>query len=150
MKGSKEESSRNIHEKWRKIIGSALSDNQESRDHSKSLSKDIEAPKETFNERAVDVPETMVEMQKLDKKDQLKVNRPTSELSFQSINEISSIGEPNPDERGSLCNRLINENNAPKTIVLQPENIPEEVDILSKKPPKIWISKSASMDDDLD
>ena len=149
VKGSKEESSRNIHEKWRKIIGSALSDNHESRDHSKSLSKDIEAPKETFNERAVDVPETMVEMQKLDK-NQLKVNRPTSELSFQSINEISSIGEPNPDERGSLCNRLINENNAQKTIVHQPENIPEEVDDLRKKPPKIWISKSASMDDDLD
>ena len=93
VKGSKEESSKNIHEKWRKIIGSALSENHESRDQSKSLSKDVEAPKEPFNERAIDVPETMVEMQKLGKKDQLKVNRPTSELSFNSINEISSIGQ---------------------------------------------------------
>ena len=119
------------------------------------MQKDVEASKdETFNERAVDVPDTMVELQKIDKKQERHltvVKRPTSELSFQSINEISSIGEPNPDEHGSLCNRFNFENiiSHPKPIE-QPIQIPKEVDESSKKPPKIWISKSASMDDDLD
>ena len=113
--------------------------------------KDVEASKdESFSERAVDVPTTnttIVELQKIDKKENyLATNRPTSELSFQSINEISSFGEPNPDEHGSLCNRFNFENSHKKVLVHQPQ----EVEELSKKPPKIWISKSASMDDDLD
>ena len=114
--------------------------------------KDVEASKdESFSERAVDVPTTnttIVELQKIDKKENyLATSRPTSELSFQSINEISSFGEPNPDEHGSLCNRF-NFENAPHKKVLVHQ--PQEVEELSKKPPKIWISKSASMDDDLD
>ena len=116
------------------------------------MQKDVEASKdETFNERAVDVPETMVELQKIDKKQErhLTVVRPTSELSFQSINEISSIGEPNPDEHGSLCNRFNFDNIIPNPKPIE-QSKPKEVDESSKKPPKIWISKSASMDDDLD
>lgn len=102
------------------------------------------------------MPDAMVELQKIDKKQEQRhlvvVKRPTSELSFQSINEISSIGEPNPDEHGSLCNRFNFDNIIPNTkpIQQQPIQIPKEVDESSKKPPKIWISKSASMDDDLD
>ena len=97
----------------------------------------------------------MVELQKIDKKQEQRhlvvVKRPTSELSFQSINEISSIGEPNPDEHGSLCNRFNFDNIIPNPKPIeQPIQIPKEVDESSKKPPKIWISKSASMDDDLD
>ena len=70
-----------------------------------------------------------------------------SEQSFQSVNEISSMGEEptTPDgggEKGSLCNRFILE----AAIVEQNiENMP-----LAVAAPKIWISKSASMDDNLE
>lgn len=79
------------------------------------------------------------------------------------------MGEPGtPDERGSLCNRfmILDSNNASITQSLDAASIrpplqksekvekslegkiekPEKF----KKPPKIWISKSASMDDDLE
>ncbi len=90
--------------------------------------------------------------------------RPQSVLSFTSINEISSIGEPQtPDERGSLCNRFILEaglatsgsgGTQPQPLQRQQSyevtEVLDEEEELRKRPPKIWISKSASMDDDLE
>lgn len=83
--------------------------------------------------------------------------RPMSESSFHSINEISSLGEPQtPDERGSLCNRFILEagmkfnTEAFKDIIATNDDDVIDDHQKDKRPPKIWISKSASMDDDLE
>ena len=62
-------------------------------------------------------------------------------MSFQSVNEISSIGQPITPQ-GSLCNTF----NFDSTNGDQNKSKQDE----PKRPPKIWISKSASMDDDLD
>ena len=79
-------------------------------------------------------------------------NRPESEMSFQSVNEISlDINSPDKMDKGSLCNRFnivqpeieTAENDEPEVINVEK---PEEEENL---PPKIWISKSASMDEDL-
>ena len=138
-----------INEKWNSILGTAFSGPQ-----------DIEAG----TRKKPKIPQISQNMKnKLLKvsanaKNNLQVKRPKSDLSFQSINEISSIGEepctPNKNEKGSLCNRFnldskvdleIREEeeiiDSPK-VIINPENV--------EKPPKIWISKSASMDDDLE
>ena len=67
-------------------------------------------------------------------------------MSFQSVNEISSFGQPNTPQ-GSLCNTfyLENSNGAAEAS----HSVTTETEVTSSKPPKIWISKSYSMDDDL-
>lgn len=67
-------------------------------------------------------------------------------MSFQSVNEISSFGQPNTPQ-GSLCNTfyLENSNGAAEASHI----VSTETEVTSSKPPKIWISKSYSMDDDI-
>ena len=63
------------------------------------------------------------------------------------MNEISSFGLPNTPQ-GSLCNTfyLENSNGAAEASQI----ITTEAEVTSSQPPKIWISKSYSMDDDID
>ena len=104
----KNDSKDNIQDKWKKVLALAQD-------------KSTEQPEENDPEAGKTKPK-VTKLKKL-------LTRPISELSFQSVNEISSM-EAEADEQGSLCN----------TFSLTKET----------PPPKIWISKSASMEDDLE
>lgn len=129
-KSSSADSTANIHEKWKRVLGSALSN---SAIESKKSIDETDVEKAEENEASKPIKK-LLDTKKL-------LQRPLSELSFQSVNEISSMGEP-VNEEGSLCN----------TFNIETTNA--AVEMLTKKketpPPKIWISKSASMDDELE
>lgn len=125
-KHSSGESTANIHEKWKRVLGSALS-SSESKDH-----KSIDEIEKAETEVSFKPSKKLLDAKKL-------LQRPVSELSFQSVNEISSMGEPANDE-GSLCN----------TFNIETSTAPTEGPAARKETPKIWISKSASMDDELE
>ncbi len=123
----------NLSEKWKKVLGNVMLE---------AKKPDIEAA-ESQDPKPSEKPKLASKI--LEAKNLLTMQRPVSEISFSSVNEISSIADlpANLDEEGSLCNQFQLSKNSAN---IETKNA--EVD--NFRPPKIWISKSASMDDGID